>query len=164
MGKLFPNYPGDVQDGDEPSQSPNKTHKSVLGVERGTQYTRRIETDASSNAYVHVAADDTNVPVSASATGSLTSVTANTLSTIATHTPVAAYKLSKISCSGTHYAKYQLFINSTLIDTKRSGPERSLEFTFPTGLSVSASAPVEIKVTHYQAGQLADFNATIYGA
>lgn len=56
MGLNFPKYPGDVSDGDEHSHSPNKTKDSLLATKRGTDSTRRLETDDNRNLYVNVAA------------------------------------------------------------------------------------------------------------
>lgn len=166
MGLTYPNYPTDVQGGDEPTHSPNKSQNSLLGAERGTQQTRRLETDSSSNLYVHVAADDTALPtsVSALAGASVTGVTASTLTTILTYTAVAAKKLTRIGVSGTDYAKFQLFLNTVLIETKRSGPDRSLDYSFVSPLALAIGDILDVKVTHYAPGVLADFESTIYGA
>lgn len=166
MGKNWPNYPSDVNDGDEPSHSPNKSQNSLLGTERGSDFTRRIETDANNNLYVRVAADDTADAISVSplVVGSATSVPATTLTTIATYSAVAITRLTRISCSGTVYAKFQLFKNTALIDTVRSGPDRSIVFDFKAPLVLAASDVLDVKVTHYNTSLLEDFEATIYGA
>ena len=59
MAERWPDIPV-VQggDGDDPTYSPQKTQNSLLGAERGSQNTRRLETDSERNLYVHVAADD----------------------------------------------------------------------------------------------------------
>lgn len=72
-------------------------------------------------------------------------------------------RVSKISASGTAYAKFQLFLNASLIDTKRSGPERSVDFDFDIPLALAASDILDVKVTHYYAGLTEDFEATVYG-
>jgi hypothetical protein len=102
-------------------------------------------------------------PVSALVVGGITSIPPNTLTTIATFTASAAINMSKVSVSGTDYAKFQLFKNTVLIDTKRSGPERSVEFNFNNPLKLIATDIIDIKVTHYVIGTMADFEATIYG-
>lgn len=171
MALLFPNYLENVG-GDEPTLAPTKNDRAILGAERGTQFARRLETDASRNLYVNLAAiadgifDDILVPssVSALAANGITNVTDNTLSTILTYTASAATRLTRISVSGTNYAKYQIFLNTVLIETKRSGPDRSLDFTFTSPLALALGQVLDVKVTHYGAGVLADYESTIYGA
>jgi hypothetical protein len=151
MGLHFPSYPGDTSDGDERADSPKKTTPSLLGTERGTDYTRRIETDSSRNLYVRVAQDDSvaGLSVTALAAGAVVGITDGSLTTILTYTAPTSKKVSKIQAGGTLYAKFQLFVNTTLIATKRSGPE--------------ASDIIDVKVTHYHTGELGDFESTLYG-
>lgn len=164
MALNWPNYPENVG-GDEPTASPNKNQNGILGSERGTQFTRRIETDTSRNLYVHVAADDTSIfgGVSALASGNITSVPASVLSTIVTYTAPAARKITRIGVSGTDYGKFQLFINTVLIETRRTSPERSSDFTFVSPLVLASGDILDVKVTQYATGVLADFESTIYG-
>lgn len=162
MGKKYPDYPDDVQDGDEPSYSPNKTHKSVLGVERGTDSTRRLEMDANGNVNVNIAASTT--AVSPLAVGSASNVPDNVLTTIVTYTAASAIQITRISVSGTVYAKFQLFLNASLIETARSGPDRTLFMEFKSPLSLSNTDVLDVKVTHYNTGLMENFEATIYGA
>lgn len=166
MGDTFPQYPNEVQDGDEVTHAPNKGDRSLLGAERGTQYTRRLETDADRNLFVHVAADDTGTSfvVAPLAGNGITGVPASTLSTIVTYTAVATTRITRIAVSGTDYAKFQLFLNASLIETRRSSPERSLDFPFDVPLGLAPGDVLDVKVTHYATGVLADFEATIYGA
>ena len=166
MGLNFPNYPGDVQGGDEPTFAPTKNDRGLLGAERGTDQTRRLELDSSRNLYVRVAADDTAAPasVTALAGSSVTGVTDNTLTTILTYTAPAAVKLTRIGVSGTDYAKFQLFLNTVLVETKRSGPDRSLDFMFTRPLALASSDVLDVKVTHYNTGLTSNFESTVYGA
>lgn len=164
MALNWPNYPENVG-GDEPTASPTKNQNSLLGAERGTQFVRRLETDANRNLYVRIAADDSlPAPVSALAGSSISGVTASTLSTILTYTVTSDVKLTRIGVSGTDYAKFQIFRNTVLIETKRSGPDRSLDFIFTSPLGLVSGDVLDIKVTHYAPGVLADFESTIYGA
>jgi len=164
MGQPFPD-PIDL-DGDDPVQSPYKNQKSLLGSLRGANKSRRLETDADNNLYVHVADDDTagSMVVSPIAVGSVTSVPSSTLTTIVTYTAAATTRLSRISVSGTVYAKYQLFFNTVLVETKRSGPERSIDFAFKSPLGMVATDILDVKVTHYNTALLENFEATVYGA
>lgn len=63
MGDPFPRYPEDVIDGDEPTYAPTKSDHSLLAAERGTQHTKRLETDADNNLYVNVAEGSIDVTV-----------------------------------------------------------------------------------------------------
>jgi len=165
MGLDFPKYPGDVSDGDERAHSPHKTTDAILATERGTDYTRRIETDANRNVYVNVAGN-TSLPaaVDTLATGTQTGIAANLLTTIVTYTAPSAKSISKISVSGTEYAKFQLFKNTSLIETKRTGPDRSVDFIFNSPLAMATNNILDIKVTHFYTGKTLDVEASIYGA
>jgi len=165
MGLDFPKYPIDVSDGDEHAHSPHKTKESLLATQRGTDFTRRIETDPSRNLYVNVAASPATVPnsVTALAGGMITLIPASTLSTITTYSAATAMKVTRIGCSGTCYAKYQLFLNSSIIETRRSGPERTIDFVFERPLSLPMGSILDVKVTHFVLTSFDDFEATIYG-
>lgn len=165
MALNWPNYPENVG-GDEPTASPTKNQNSLLGAERDTQFARRLETDANRNLFVRIAADDAGVPgsVSALAYDDVVGVPASTPTTILTYTAATAKKVTRIGVSGTDYAKFQLFLNTVLIETRRSSPERSLDFLFNSPLSLAASDVLDVKVTHYAPGVLADFESTVYGA
>ena len=160
MASLRPGY-GEAQGGDEPTRSPNTAQNSLLGAERGTQHAKRLETDANNNLYTRIAANDT--VISALANGAVTSVADNILTTIVTYTPGTNVKITKISVSGTNYAKIQLFINSSLVETLRMGPSRNIVFNWIDPLGLSASTPLDIKVTHYITTETNDFEATVYG-
>jgi hypothetical protein len=164
MSYLYPNYPGDVAGGDEATYSPAKIQHSLLGSERGTQHTKRFELDANNNLFVRIAGDDSKILVAPLAVGNVTNIPDGTLITIVTYTAPSDKKITKISVSGTDYAKFQLFKNTVLIDTKRSGPERSVEFVFSDALSLANSDILDVKVTHYAPSVLADFESTVYGA
>lgn len=166
MGDTFPQYPNEVQDGDEVTHAPTKGDRSLLGAERGTQFTRRLETDVDRNLYVHVAADDTSgsASVAPMAVGAAAAVPASSLTTIVTYTAIVAARITRVSVSGTDYAKFQLFLNTVLIETQRTSPERSLDFLFDVPLGMAPGDILDVKVTHYATGVLADFESTIYGA
>ena len=165
MGLLFPNYPENIQ-GDEPTYAPTKSDRTLLGAERGTQLSRRLETDSDPNLYVRIAADDVAPPaqVSALASDDVTGVSDGVLTTILTFTAAADTRLTRIAISGTDYAKFQIFIDTLLVETKRSGPDRSVELAFVAPLGLAAGQILDVKVTHYATGVLADFESTVYGA
>lgn len=97
------------------------------------------------------------------ASDSVLAVPASTPSTIVTYTPVSDKKITRIAVSGTNYAKIELFVNSTLIETKRMGPDRNVDFIFTNPLLLAGSVPLDVKATHYTAGTTIDFESTIYG-
>jgi hypothetical protein len=106
------------------------------------------------------ALSETVVPL---ATGSVANVSDNVLTTVVTYTPTTAKKVTKIAVSGTNYAKVELFVNSAIIETKRMGPDRNIDFIFTNPLLLAGSVPLDVKVTHYQVGTLIDFESTVYG-
>lgn len=158
MGKLWPKYPTDVSDGDEASYAPTKNDRSLLGTERGTDYTRRIETDDNNNLYTR----DGKAPIESTVlnNGAVTSVTATTLTTIVTYTAPSAKGVTRISCSGTDYAKYSLVLNTSTIEYKRSGPDRNIEFG---PMKLNTNDVLDIKVEHFNTGLTGNFEATIWG-
>lgn len=163
MGAQRPEFPD--LNGDESAVSPRQTQPGLLGHLRGTNETKRIETDVNGNLYVNVAADDTNAPVSVSpiASGSITVVPDSTEATICTFTASQDTRVTRISCSGTIYGSYRLYLNTVLIETKRSSPDRSIDFDFSRPLQLDSSDILDVKVTHYYIGHQEDFDATVYG-
>lgn len=97
--------------------------------------------------------------------GTATSVPATTKTTILTATYSATFNnIALISVSGQDYAKFFLTLNTVDIDTRRSGPDRNLEFDFKSNpLGLSSGDVVDIKVEHFFTSDLLDFEATIYG-
>ncbi len=160
MGSQRPTNPD--LDGDEAAVSPRQTTIGLLGHERGTDKTRRIETDTDGNVYTHVAADS-SASVSPLVVGAVTNVPDNTLTTIVTFTATVVTKITRISCSGTIYGKFQLFKNTTLIETIRSGPDRTVFIEFNSPLSFIATDVLDVKVTHFAPSLLENFEATVYG-
>lgn len=159
----YPDYPGEVNGGDDITHSPQKTTPSLLASERATQHTRRLETDANRNLYVRVAEDDTQAAVTALASGSQANVGDNLLTTIVTHTAATDTRISRIGVSGTIYGKIQMVVNTIVIETKRMGPDRNVEFSFPSGFSLTSGQILDVKVIHQQSGNTGDFEATVYG-
>ena len=102
---------------------------------------------------------------SSKTTGSATNVPATTLTTILTKTADASFSnISIISVSGDDYAKFTLVINGSTIDTRRSGPDRNLQFDFTSNpLQIAVGDIVDMKVEHFFTGDLLNFDASIYG-
>jgi hypothetical protein len=108
--------------------------------------------------------DVLQAPSNALVVGSVTSVPASTLTTIATYTATVAVKnLTRISCTGQESGKWQLFLDTVLIETKRATPGLDVEFRFGNSLQMSAGSVLDVKVTHFRTGQTPDFDSTIYG-
>lgn len=95
---------------------------------------------------------------------SITAVPNNVLSTIVTYTAPSNQSISSITVSGSAYGKYQLFYNTTLIETRRGGPDRTLVFEFNSPLTINSGDILDVKVTHFDTTSTADFESTIYGA
>ena len=94
--------------------------------------------------------------------GSATTVPSSTLSTILTLTATQDHKISRISCSGDAYAKYQLFIDTVLKETKVSAPNYAIDFDFNPTLLLSNGQVLDVKVTHFYPTETADFDSTVY--
>ena len=96
----------------------------------------------------------------------MTNVAATTKTTIVSQAFSAGVfeNLTLVSVSGEDYAKFFVTINAADIDIRRSGPDRNVTFDF-TGApyKLTAGDVVDIKVEHYNTGDLVDFDATIYG-
>lgn len=114
---------------------------------------------------VVVTADESaaGLEVSDLAGGSVAAVADNVQTTIVTYTASGKVLISHISTSGTVYAKMQLYKNATLIETKRGGPDRTQVFEFLRPLRLNNGDILDVKVTHYNVGQTAEFEATVYG-
>jgi hypothetical protein len=97
------------------------------------------------------------------AAGASTNVPANTPTTIVTYTPGANKVITRISVSGTAYGKVELFVNASLIETQRMGPDRNITIDFNNPLSLGVGIPLDVKITHYVTGALNNFESTIYG-
>jgi len=71
-------------------------------------------------------------------------------------------KIYSISCSGENISVYELFINSVLIEKKRTylGSDLNIKFDYSYGLKASLSALLELKIYHTRPS-VADFNATL---
>lgn len=72
--------------------------------------------------------------------------------------------VSEIICSGSAYAEFMLYFNGLQIATKRSGPDRNVEFIFRVPLFVRDGELLEIKATHYRSDQLAKFECGMFAA
>lgn len=101
-------------------------------------------------------------PINNIVTGNVGTVPSNTLTTILTLNASTIHKIARISCSGEDYAKYQIFIDNILKETRRSSPERTIDFIFNPTLLLNNGQILDVKVTHYYTGDLSSFESTIY--
>jgi len=98
----------------------------------------------------------------------INSVGANTLTTIASYTVLAGpnNKLQKVSCSGENIAKFNIYYNGVLIDSKRTyfGGELNTTFNYTDeqnlGYPLVPGDLVEVRVFHTRPST-ANFNARI---
>ena len=97
------------------------------------------------------------------AEGTDTGVAADVLTTIVSFTMTVANKdITRISASAELYGKFDIIVNSVQRETKRSGPDRNVEFTFQNFV-FSTGDIVDVKYTHSYSGKTPEANATIYG-
>jgi hypothetical protein len=160
MGEKFPKYPDDVVDGDEPSFSPNKTMKSVLGTEQGTQATRRI---LLKNGRVLTDSVMSTLPETLLYTASLSNVIDSTPTAFVAYTAPSAKTITRVLVSGEGAADYILRLNGSDIGTRRTTIELNAEYPFKQGLSIVATNTLDILVNHCSIGNLKDFELYIYG-
>lgn len=162
MALPFPKYPGDVSDGDEHSHSPKKTKDSLLATERGTDFTRRIETDSDRNLYVNIGNSDLAMSILAKAT--LPGLADNTLTTVLSFVASSSTKVSRVGCSGDGPADFFLYVNTDRKEVKRSSTgDLDKEFVFNPMLSFNQNDVIEIKVLHHATDKTKTFDVVIYG-
>jgi len=92
-----------------------------------------------------------------------TNVSANTQTTILTYSASGDKKVVRIGCGGDDYAKFQVYINTVLVETKRTGPDRHIDFNWCFPLELNDGDVIDVKVTHYFDGDNLNFEATLYG-
>jgi hypothetical protein len=101
--------------------------------------------------------------VKAVAVGDATNVPSNTLTTVVTLVSNGTNMVTTVGFSGEDYAKFGLYINSVLIDTYRTGPQRNGRFYFEHPYALEVGDVIDVKVTHWFAGETLDFESTMYG-
>jgi len=101
--------------------------------------------------------------VTAYAVGLASAVPSNTETTIVTLVANGINMMTLINVSGDDYAKYRFYINNTLKETIRTGPDRNGRFYFVHPYTITAGDIVDVKVEHFFSGDTLNFEATIYG-
>ena len=94
--------------------------------------------------------------------GSKTAIADNALTTVVTVPSNGIKYITKIHCSGMLNAKWQLFLNSVLMDTLRTD-DRNVSFDWNLPLKILGGEVLDVKVTHFNTVETSDFDATIYG-
>ena len=94
--------------------------------------------------------------------GIATSVASTVATTMLTYTPTADTNIIRIGCGGEDYAKFQLFIDTVLLETKRSGPDRYADFSWAMPFGLDALETLQVKVTHFHTGDTLDFDCALY--
>lgn len=91
----------------------------------------------------------------------VTSVGTSILTTINSHTAIVDQKLDSISVSGTNTAMYEVVLNASVIEKKRTyfGGNLNCEFNLE-GLDLSIGDIILVRVIH-ERPNVGDFNATI---
>ena len=161
MGLNWPKYPTDVSDGDDVSHGPRKNDRSLLGTERGTDYTRRLETDSNRNLHVNVANDSRRDTLLYSAT--LGPIAASTPTAFVAYTAGTAVKVYKVLISGAAYSDFNLRHLGSSIGIKLTNHEMQVEFDFPHGYDMAVSDTMDAVVEHCVTGQTKSYNIYIYG-
>lgn len=151
------------QDGDNEALAPTTLSRTLLGAERGTQNSRRLEVDSNRNLYVSIAADSTKTNVSSLAYDEVANVVANSETTVVTYTAATDLIITRISISGDVYAKVKVYINSSTIETKRMGADRNVDFVWADGMVVNNGDIIDVKVIHFATGTTPNYEASIYG-
>lgn len=167
MGLKWPRTPTQINDGDDHSYAPEKSKESLLATERGTDATRRIETDSDRNLLVAIDKDNSAAGAVSSvlATGVVSGLIDSTLTTITTFVAPSDTLITKVSCSGDAPADFTLLLNTVQIDIKRSSTaDLDKEFSFSHPFKMLLNDVLDIKVFHHAPGKSRTFNTTIYGA
>jgi len=162
MGLNWPKYPQDVNDGDEVSHAPTKNDRSLLGTERGTDSTRRLELDTDRNLYTNIGADSRSESLLYSA--SLSTIADSTPTAFTAYTAPSAQKIYRVEVTGSGCADYALRINASTVGMKQTNIEMGVVFTFDRGYPVAFGDSVDLVVEHFVPGKTKDFNLYVYGA
>lgn len=165
MGDRYPVNPD--ADSDDSSISVSSSDRSQLAVEKGTQKTRRLTTDSDRNLHISI----TKAPGLEATAGIRTrgvdpTVTAGTLTTIATHTVVTnTLYLDNVMGDGQYDGQWFLVIDNVVQASYcTSEQDRTAKFPFPTAHPISVGSIIDIKVNHNGPGaSTGSFSATIIG-
>lgn len=94
--------------------------------------------------------------------GTASTVTSNTLTTIATLAANGVRFITRIICSGEENARWQVETGSTVRFAKRT-VDRNAIFDFDIPFKLDASTALDVKATHHGPDGTADFEATVLG-
>lgn len=94
--------------------------------------------------------------------GSAVLVPSSSETTILTLNALQSHRVVKISCSGDSYAKYSIYKNTILTETKISAPNYAIDFKFDYPFVLEIGDILDVKVEHFYAGDQINFDSTIY--
>ena len=96
------------------------------------------------------------------ARGVQTTVPASTQTTVVTLAANGVRFITKIVCSGHDHAKWEVYVDSIVVITKREN-KFTTEFDFANPYRLDEHSVMDVKVTHFVTGDSLDFDATIIG-
>ena len=102
-------------------------------------------------------------PVTVKAFSPITGTLDNIETTILTYTSLGQETVSDIIISGTCYARFNIYLNTSLGFVIRSGPSRQANLSIQRPLQLTTGDVLDVKVIHYYVGDVEDFEATLLG-
>ena len=103
------------------------------------------------------------LPVDIIKQSSVTGVADNIETTVLTYTFLADQTVGDIQVSGTHYARYTIYINTIKSFVIRSGPSRQANLSLNRPLNLNIADVLDVKAEHYYTTETADFDVTLLG-
>lgn len=163
MGLLYPkNPPGPgARDGDEVTTAPTKNDRTLLVSERGTDDARRLETDASRNLYVNVAADGRKETLLYSA--SIGPIADSTPTAFVAYTAPSTIKVYEVLISGAVATDFDLRHNGSSIGKKFTNLEMQVVYKFNQGFELAITDTLDAVVEHCLTGKTKSYDIYIYG-
>ena len=95
-------------------------------------------------------------------TGSVTGISQNTLTTVATVPANGIKYITKIICSGEENARWEVYLDSVLKITKRT-TDRQVDFDFNLPMKQLAAEVLDVKCIHFGPDATSNFSATVMG-
>ena len=105
----------------------------------------------------------TMLPVTVKAFSAITGVPNSIETTLLTYTILGDETFGDVILSGTDYARFNIYLNTTLQFVVRSGPSRNANLSLQRPLQLGIGDIIDVKVIHYNLAATADFEATLLG-
>jgi hypothetical protein len=93
----------------------------------------------------------------------ITGVANSIETTILSYTCLGDETIGDIVLSGTDYARFNVYLNTSLSFVVRSGPSRQANLQLQRPWQLQTGDVIDIKVIHYNTAATADFEATLMG-